>query len=126
MLSFDIAQGGGWPKNLGTVLIVRCSVRCVNSPLVSQVILARIVAHTVILKEEEGRGAPYMYSVYVTVGTPFLHKNTQKSLHFSKVNEQCTLKVADTFVKFAIPPPMIRIFPETKDLGFNKLCTLGH
>ena len=25
-----------------------------------------------------------------------------------------TLKVAETFVKFAIPPPMIRIFPVNK------------
>ena len=50
MLSFNIAQGGGGRKNVGTCgLIVRHSMTHVNSSLVSQVVLARIVACAVSL-----------------------------------------------------------------------------
>ena len=37
----------------------------------------------------------------------------------NKINFRFTLKVAETLVKFAMPPPMIRIFPVNKTKGAN-------
>ena len=40
------------------------------------------------------------------------------------MKKQLTAKVAETFVKLAIPPPMIKTFPEEKKNIFSYIHTM--